>query len=134
MGVRYGIALAVLATSFLAGCGGNSADGLAGESTALVAGSAASARVETKGRKPGHRPPTAASEVRRTAYGVIAGASDNRKHVLYWKGIPFAKPPVGELRWKAPVASNLSLQRSGSTGAFQRSSPTGGFAKGMPFQ
>ena len=61
MGVRYGIALAVLATSFLAGCGGNAADGVAGESTALVAESAASAPVETKGRKPRHRPPTAAS-------------------------------------------------------------------------
>ena len=115
MSVRYGIALAVLATSFLAGCGGNSADGLVGESTALVAESAASAPVETKGHKPRHQPPTAASEVRRTAYGEIAGASDNRKQVLYWKGIPFAKPPVGELRWKAPVEPERWSERLDAT-------------------
>ena len=36
-----------------------------------------------------------------TAYGEVRGALvDN---VWVWKGIPYAKPPLGDLRWKAPV-------------------------------
>ena len=38
-----------------------------------------------------------------TNYGKVRGTiSDQGIHVF--KGIPFAKPPVGELRWKAPQA------------------------------
>ena len=36
----------------------------------------------------------------RTENGLIAGSIDNEVHVF--KGIPFAAPPIGELRWKAP--------------------------------
>jgi para-nitrobenzyl esterase len=36
-----------------------------------------------------------------TAYGKVAGA-DSALDCWAWKGIPFAKPPVGNLRWKAP--------------------------------
>jgi Carboxylesterase type B len=36
-----------------------------------------------------------------TTYGFVNGyATDS---TLIWKGIPYAKPPVGDLRWKAPV-------------------------------
>jgi para-nitrobenzyl esterase len=35
-----------------------------------------------------------------TKYGQVAGYSD--KGTLCWKGIPYAAPPVGQLRWKAP--------------------------------
>ena len=35
-----------------------------------------------------------------TTYGPIAGSSD--EGVLVFKGIPYAKPPVGDLRWQAP--------------------------------
>lgn len=43
-------------------------------------------------------------EVRDTAYGRIQGIDDSANSGTYvWKGVPFAKPPVGALRWKAPV-------------------------------
>ncbi|MFX0021454.1 MAG: carboxylesterase/lipase family protein [Candidatus Hermodarchaeota archaeon] len=34
-------------------------------------------------------------------YGLVSGFSD--KEVWCWKGIPYATPPVGSLRWKAPL-------------------------------
>jgi para-nitrobenzyl esterase len=36
-----------------------------------------------------------------TLYGKISGTEDEN-NTWSWKGIPFAKPPVGNLRWKAP--------------------------------
>lgn len=42
--------------------------------------------------------------VRHTVYGPVRGADDSASSGTHaWKGIPFAKPPVGELRWCAPV-------------------------------
>ena len=35
-----------------------------------------------------------------TAYGILAGTEDSGVHI--YRGIPFAQPPVGELRWQAP--------------------------------
>ncbi len=37
----------------------------------------------------------------RTEYGRVKGILDDN-NILSWKGIPFAKPPVGDLRWKRP--------------------------------
>ncbi len=36
----------------------------------------------------------------KTNYGVLKGFIDDE--VIIWKGVPYAKPPIGELRWKAP--------------------------------
>ena len=36
-----------------------------------------------------------------TQYGDLEGFY-NTEGAVVWKGIPFAKPPEGELRWKAP--------------------------------
>jgi len=36
-----------------------------------------------------------------TSYGMVKGFNDEAA-TLVWKAIPFAKPPVGALRWKAP--------------------------------
>jgi len=41
------------------------------------------------------------SEVVHTLYGDVKGFAD-QNHTWVWKAIPFAKPPVGDLRWKAP--------------------------------
>ncbi|MFT4101044.1 MAG: carboxylesterase family protein [Burkholderiaceae bacterium] len=42
--------------------------------------------------------------VRRTSHGMVRGIDDSAQSGTWsWKGIPFAKPPVGALRWKAPV-------------------------------
>ncbi len=37
-----------------------------------------------------------------TAYGLVRGVSGNNTRISVFKGIPFAAPPVGENRWKAP--------------------------------
>lgn len=43
-------------------------------------------------------------EVRETRYGVVRGLDDSAASGTYaWKGIPFARPPVGDLRWQPPV-------------------------------
>ncbi|MGO4904889.1 carboxylesterase/lipase family protein [Flavobacterium sp. W20_MBD1_R3] len=37
-----------------------------------------------------------------TANGIIEGEFDIKTNIQSFKGIPFAQPPVGDLRWKAP--------------------------------
>ena len=41
-------------------------------------------------------------EVRQTTYGAVQGQRHAASGTLSWKGVPFAQPPVGALRWKAP--------------------------------
>ncbi|MDB5824202.1 MAG: carboxylesterase [Herminiimonas sp.] len=58
--------------------------------------------------------------LRLTSYGAVQGVDDTKlSGTLFWKGIPFAKPPVGTLRWKAPVepaawTQTLQTQQFGS--------------------
>ncbi len=42
------------------------------------------------------------SVLRDTAHGPVIGTPDD-DGTYAWKGVPFAKPPVGPLRWKPPV-------------------------------
>ena len=46
----------------------------------------------------------AKSIVRATEYGQIEGLIAKDKKILAWLGVPFAKPPVGNLRWQPPQA------------------------------
>jgi carboxylesterase type B len=44
------------------------------------------------------------STQRQTTFGVVVGTDLSAASGTYvWKGVPYAKPPVGELRWKAPA-------------------------------
>ena len=46
---------------------------------------------------------TYAQEVtRQTQYGQVIGTTDEKTGNLVWRGIRFAKAPVGDLRWRAP--------------------------------
>src|SRR5687767_2562156 len=41
--------------------------------------------------------------LRNTSFGPVLGTVDAASGTTSWKGVPFAQPPVGALRWKAPV-------------------------------
>src|SRR5262245_16894268 len=44
------------------------------------------------------------SAVRRTTLGLVRGVDESRTSgTVSWRGIPYAEPPVGQLRWHAPV-------------------------------
>ena len=50
---------------------------------------------------PGQRPAAAAASLRHTVTGDVIGREDlHDTHA--WLGLPFAQPPIGPLRWKAP--------------------------------
>jgi para-nitrobenzyl esterase len=58
--------------------------------------------------------------IRTTQFGAVQGVNDVGGSGTYaWLGIPFAAPPVGALRWKAPVdpapwSSTLATQKFGN--------------------
>lgn len=47
--------------------------------------------------------------------GIFKGATEEDTGVITFKGIPYAKAPIGELRWKAPVEPDLSNERIDAT-------------------
>jgi len=76
--------------------------------------------------------PVASLTTVHTEFGFVDGLMANG--ALIWKGIPYAKPPVGSLRWKAPVdpdawtgirnaKTSCSECTQGFTDQFWRSTP-----------
>jgi para-nitrobenzyl esterase len=49
-------------------------------------------------------PLACADETIRVEGGLLAGRAGNSAEIRVYKGIPYAKPPLGELRWRAPEA------------------------------
>jgi len=47
-------------------------------------------------------PARADSIVRETQYGRVLGVMEPKQGGFAWLGVPFAKPPVGDLRWQPP--------------------------------
>ncbi len=39
---------------------------------------------------------------RKTLFGIVQGYEDTEKSAYVWKGVPYAKSPDGDLRWKEP--------------------------------
>ena len=68
---------------------------------ALALGAPAATAHDGDDDRDGH----AGRTIRQTQYGPVVGVDDSQASgTLAWKGVPFAKPPVGELRWRAPQA------------------------------
>ena len=65
-----------------------------------------------------------------TSSGIAEGSIEN--NVFKWNDIPYAKPPIGDLRWKAPRMiennSNTIMSRNGNF-CIQRTSILGGSAQ-----
>lgn len=89
-------AVAVAACMAVTACGGGSS----GSSFSFLP-------VTPPAPPPPAAPPPAADGpmVRQTTAGKIEGVDDSANSgTWFWKGVPFAQPPVGALRWRAPVA------------------------------
>ena len=55
---------------------------------------------------------TMAAVERQTTEGIVIGEEYSATNTISWKAIPYARPPVGDLRWKAP---QLPAKTSGSS-------------------
>ena len=90
------LAMAAAALAALSACGGGGS------------GSSGFAFLPSPPPAPAPAPAQPAADgpmVRQTVAGKVEGVDDSaRTGTWFWKGIPFAKPPVGALRWRAPAA------------------------------
>ncbi len=87
----------VAATAALAACGG-------GSSGSPGFAFLSSAPAPAPAPAPPPEPAADGPMVRQTTAGKIEGVDDSAASgTWFWKGVPFAKAPSGELRWRAPV-------------------------------
>ncbi len=54
----------------------------------------------------------------KTRQGTLAGSAEQGIHI--WRGIPYAAPPVGPLRWRARAASRPLAGGTSSRDLFRR--------------
>lgn len=101
------LVIAVAMTAGLAGCGGGGDTAPAAASPGTVLKLSLLPDLSPDPATPTGMEPTNTSDAaltRKTAYGAVRGSRHAATGTLQWLGIPYAKPPTGELRWKAPVA------------------------------
>ena len=56
--------------------------------------------------------PAARSMLRDTTAGPVIGSDDGAMSGTWnWKGIPYARPPVADLRWRAPLDPQATCDR-----------------------
>ncbi|MDM0013236.1 carboxylesterase family protein [Variovorax sp. J22P168] len=98
--LRSSVALAGCALLTACGGGGSSGNG-------FMLPAAANATTAPATTAPATASPADATNgpmVRQTAAGKIEGVDDSaRSGAYFWKGVPYAQPPIGALRWRAPV-------------------------------
>lgn len=52
----------------------------------------------------------------KTENGSVRGIEAADPRITAFKGIPFAAPPVGENRWRAPQPAGITVRLSGGDG------------------
>ncbi len=72
----------------------------------------------------------------RVHQGVLQGVVEPGTRIVAWKGIPYARPPLGDLRWRPPLpasrwAGGRDARAFGSACVQPPQSPTGLYSGGM---
>ncbi len=93
------LVLAALGAATLVGCGDDDDDGAATANGGGAGNGAAADGGAVDAEQPS--PVWSGTVTVETAQGTVEGLQDEAD-TLCWRSIPFARPPVGELRWKAP--------------------------------